>query len=142
MGADVIALLQIDDNSPKTEPPFTNDPSTWDLSGDLGLKGCKDYQFFAAIAGVRNDSDIKPLITPRGLPPTSNKHDPIFALLDELDDSVVGWLTLSEVDAALSHMSVERKALSSHVVRVLESMATLERLCGTDRVRLVFSVHD
>ena len=142
MGADIQAYLQIDDNTPADNEPFTYDPSTWDLSHDLGLCGCKDYAFFAAISGVRNATDISPLIAPRGLPPTNNTHDPIFQLRDELDEDAVGWLTLGEIQAAIDHMSVDRKLLTTHVMRVIECMATLERLVGKDRVRFVFSVHD
>ncbi len=142
MGADILAYLHIDDNSGSEQQPFTSAPSTWDLSGDVGLFGCKDYKFFAAISGIRNDSNCEPLIKPRGLPPTENQFDPINKLRDELDDSEVGWLTLSEIEAALEHMSVDRKLLSLHVSRVLECMSTLESLLGVDHVRLVFAVHD
>ncbi|WP_339909310.1 hypothetical protein [Symmachiella dynata] len=142
MSADIQAYLQIDDNTPADLEPFTYDPSTWDLSSDLGLCGCKDYAFFASISGIRNVTDISPLIALRGLPQTNNTHDPIFQLSDDLDDSAVGWLTLGEIQAAMDHMSVDRTLITSHVMRVLECMATLERLVGKDRVRLVFSVHD
>jgi hypothetical protein len=119
MGADITAFLQIDDNTPSDQAPFTNDPSTWDLSGDHGLFGCKDYCFFAAIAGISNSTGISPLFPPRGLPSNVNEHDPIN-VLREHDDSAVGWLTLSEIDAALTHMSVDRTLVSPHVTRVLE----------------------
>jgi hypothetical protein len=69
MGADITAFLLIDDNTPSDQPPFTNDPSTWDLSHDLGLGGSKDYAFFAAIGGIRNSTGIEPLFPWRGLPP-------------------------------------------------------------------------
>ena len=142
MGADIKAFIQIDDNTPSDQPPFMNDPSTWDLSGDLGLYGCKDYAFYAAISGLRNESDIEPLFPRRDLPETKNQSDPIYSLLDDIDDTFVSWLTLSEIREALTHMRVEYNKLSRHVVRVLECMETLERLHGGDRVRLVFGVHD
>ena len=141
MGADITAFLQIDDNTASDEPPFSNDSSTWDLSGDLGLCGCKGYRFFAAISGVRNSSNIEPLFTLRGLPRTY-EHDPLLQLREQLDESAVSWLTLSEIDAALDHMSTDRELISSHVARVLLCMATLESQLGADRVRLVFSIQD
>jgi hypothetical protein len=66
MGADVRAFLQIDDNTPADQPPFTNDPSTWDLTHDIGLSTGKDYEFYAAICGIRNA--------------TGNPHDPVQCL--------------------------------------------------------------
>jgi len=141
MGADIKAFIQIDDNTPRDQPPFTNDPSTWDLRWDLGLYGCKDYRFFAAISGLRNDGAIQPLFPRRGLPPTGNSFDPVLALQDE-HDSYVSWLTLTEVRSALEHMGIRYESLSNHVLRVLECMVTLERLHGQDRVRLVYAVHD
>ncbi len=142
MGADITAFIQIDDNTPPEQPPFTYDPSTWDLRWDLGLCGCKDYRFYAAISGIRNDTPTQPLFDRRGLPSINNDHDPVLALQDELDDTYVSWLTLAEIRRALDHMKVGYDSLSKHVLRVLECMATLERLLGQDRVRLVFSVHD
>lgn len=142
MGADIQAFIQIDDNTPSDQPPFTNDPSTWDLRGDIGLVGCKDHAFFAAISGVRNEYGIAPLFARRNLPDTKNKHDPIFSLLDDIDDTYVSWLTLSEIRDAIANLEVKHDDLSKHVVRVMECMATLERLNGTNRVRLVFGIHD
>ena len=142
MGADIKAFIQIDDNTPSEQPPFTNDPSTWDLRGDIGLCGCKDYKFYAAISGIRNELGIEPLFARRNLPDTKNQFDPIHSLLDDIDDTFVSWLTLSEIREAIGHMQVYYDKLSKHVLRVLESMKTLERLHGRDRVRLVFAVHD
>jgi hypothetical protein len=136
MGTSIDAFIQIDDNSPP-DAPFTNDPSTWDLRPDIGLCGCKDYAFYAAISGVRNQTGVTPLFPLRGLPPTNSDTDPI---LDLTDSSAKSWLTLSELQQALEHMSVPYSALSEHVLAVLECMATLERIYGKDRVRLVFAI--
>ena len=134
MSTDITAFLAIDDNSPPDLPPFANDPSCWDLSEDLGLRGCKDYAFYAAIAGVRNDSGKEPLIPPRGLP----KY-PTLAPFGELElDFGVGWLTLAEVEAALRHHGLDRNSLASSVQLVLNVMATVESMYGRDRVQLVF----
>ncbi len=66
MGADITAFLLIDDNTPSDQPPFTNDPLTWDLTHDLGLGGSKDYVFYAAIGGICNTTGIEPLFPWRG----------------------------------------------------------------------------
>lgn len=69
MGTGFLAYLLIDDNSPPEEPPFSGPPSYWDLTNDTGLRTCKNYVFYAAIAGVENESIIEPLIPPRGICP-------------------------------------------------------------------------
>lgn len=101
MAADITTFLQIDDNTRPEDPPFTNDPSTWDLARDYGLSSGKHYEFYAAICGVRNWSGISPLFPCRGLPATGlrdlHQH---FAT----DDPNVSWLTLSEIRQALQHM--------------------------------------
>jgi hypothetical protein len=134
MGTDIRAFLAIDDNTPSGEPTFTNDPSYWNFSEDLGLSRGKHYEFYAAIAGMRNHSGIEPLIAPRGLP----KHHPSFAVADLYDEYAVGWLTLGEIEAALEHMGIDRNVLGKPVLLVLDVMAAAERRYGKDRVRLIF----
>jgi hypothetical protein len=138
MGASITAYLQIDDNTPPDEPPFTNDPSTWDLSMDIGLATGKDYEFFAAICGVRNTSDIHPLFPCRGLPPSR------FQDLREIngDEPNVSWLTLSEIGQSFEHMQIEVSSLSRPVQMLLQTMQIAENLYGPDRVRFIFQVSD
>ena len=138
MGADFTAYVQIDDNSPSNALPFTNDPSTWDLSSDIGLASGKHYSFYAAISGVRNESGIAPLFPCRGLPPTGTQ---MLRSID-FDDPNVGWLTLSEIRQALDHMRIEIVSLKRPVQMLLRTMRSAEELYGPDRVRLVFQISD
>jgi hypothetical protein len=139
MGADITAFIQIDDNTPQDEAPFTNHPSTWDLSHDSGLAAGKHYEFYAAISGVRNQSGREPLYACRGLPPSGCETP---KSLKELEgDFNVGWLTLSEIHAALQHMGVADK-LAPSVLLLLRTMACAEEMFGKDRVRLVFQICD
>ena len=139
MGADITAFIQIDDNTPSGEPAFTNDPSTWDLSEDYRLSSGKHYTFYAALSGVRNDSGIAPLFPCRGLPPRSSKQ--IRDCIDA-DDPNVGWLTLSEIHQALSHMKIPAESLDQSVQFVLQTMQSAEEIYGAGRTRLVFKVSD
>lgn len=139
MGADVTAFIQIDDNTPQGEPPFTNDSSTWDLSEDFGLSSGKHYGFYAAICGVRNESGIPHLFPCRGLPPGSSRH--MRAHIDA-DDPNVSWLTLSEIYQALAHMKISPETLDQSVQLVLRTMQAAEDFYGRDRSRLVFRVLD
>ena len=140
MGADIKAFIQIDDNTPRNEPPFTNDPSTWDLSHDIGLAAGKHYEFYAAISGVRNQSGREPLYPCRGLPRSGCELPD--SLKELAGDFNVGWLTLSEIHAALHHMNVAIDDLNSSVLLVLRTMASAELMYGKDRVRLVFQIYD
>lgn len=139
MGADIKAFIQIDDNTPSDQPPFTNDPSTWDLSHDCGLSAGKHYEFYAAICGIRNEAAKAPLFPWRGLPRTANRHDPVQCLVGDYN---VSWLTLSEILAAFMHMDLAIDAIARPVQLVLRTMAAAEELYGRDRVRLVFQVID
>jgi hypothetical protein len=139
MGADITAFLIIDDNTPPDRPPFTNDPSTWDLTDDIGLSGSKDYAFYAAIGGIRNTTGREPLFAWRGLPAVTSTNN---RLMQMADDYNVSWLTLSEIRAALTHMGVEVSSLTRYVRLVLLAMAAAEEIHGIDRVRLVFQIID
>ncbi len=55
MSTNIRAFLAIDDNTPPEEPPFTNDPSCWDLSHDIGLSAGKTLRFYSAIVGIRDE---------------------------------------------------------------------------------------
>lgn len=98
----------------------------------------KDYHFFGAIAGVRNPTEIPPLFPPRGVPP--NVCWPIEVAIANRIFEPLGWLTLSEINAALKHHSVDRARLNQKTHIVLDIMEVLERRFGVDRVRLLFQV--
>ena len=139
MSADITAFILIDNDGSTDEPLFSNSTSTWDLSEDCRLCGCKDYKFYAAISGVRNKSGIESLFPCRGLPPNSSEK--IRARIDAADPNV-GWLTLTEIHSALEHMKVPIQSLSLSVRLVLRTMQTAEEIFGQGRTRLVFEISD
>ena len=98
MAANILAFIQFDDNTPKGEPPFTNEPNVWSLEYDYTLWGCKDYRFIAAKSGLRNETARKPLIPLRGL---ARAGSPLFQKL--VDEPFVGFLTYSEIIRCLEH---------------------------------------
>lgn len=145
MGTHIEAFICFDDNpSSRDEPPFTYDPSYWDLTNDWRFSAGHHYEFFAAIAGVRNQSGKKPLYSLRGFPPRS-PTDLMAERFNELTElwegHTVGWLTLSEIEASLNHMGISRDSLDESVLLVLEAMSTMVRRYGNDRVRLIFGIH-
>ena len=137
MAASILAFIQFDDNTPTGNPPFSCEASTWSLEWDLGLYGCKDYRFIAAISGVRNESGNPSLIPLRGAPTSS-----VRGIQELKGEPLVGWLTHSEILASLAHHAVPLKELHTSVLNVLATLESLKGKYGDDRVRLVFCVRD
>jgi hypothetical protein len=137
MAANLLAFIQFDDNTPRGEPPFSCEPSVWSLEWDLGLYGCKDYRFIAAISGVRNESEKAPLFPLRG-PPSSS----VPSIKELKDEPLVGWLTYPEILASLDHLDVSVNELHSSVLNVLGALKLLKDKYGDERVRLLFAIRD
>jgi hypothetical protein len=147
MGAEMTAFIEYDTTPDvwcATEPipaPFSFESGEpFSLTGGGGLyTGSKDYRFFAAIAGVRNETGIPPLIPLRGAPP--NPSLKVLAALDsrkELADYCTGWLRLSEINAALEHQHTDRNLLNFETKSILAIMGVLVQRLGDEWVRLVF----
>jgi hypothetical protein len=119
--------------------PFSDGNYVWSLTHEEGLYVGKDYLFFAAIAGVRNRSKIKPLYPPRGVPTVMSPPVRMFFENDPSTPDDAGWLTLTEIHKALDYMKVDEGKLSFETQTHLATMAYIERRLGKDRVRLVFA---
>lgn len=137
MAANIIAFIQFDDNTPRTDAPFSCDPSVWSMEWDLGLYGCKDYRFVAAISGVRNEGEKTSLFPLRGSP-----NSGVPGIKELKDEPLTGWLTHSEILASLDHLGISVNELHSSVLNVLGAMKLLKDKYGDNRVRLVFSIRD
>jgi hypothetical protein len=135
MGANIYAFIQFDDNTPQGGIPFTNEPSLWNLEWDLGLWGCKDYDFIGAISGIRNQSDKSPLIPLRGCPTGSST-----TLKDLHGEPFVRFLSYSEILRCLEHHNILLDHLHRSVQNVLCALSMLSERYGDDRVRLVFRI--
>jgi hypothetical protein len=119
------------------QPPFAEGNNIESLpEWDRLVHVSKDYHFFGAIAGVRNQTEIPSLFSLRGEPP--NVCWPIAVAIAHKQFEPVGWLTLSEINAALDHHSVDRALLNDKTLIILDIMEVLERRFGVDRVRLLF----
>jgi len=142
MAARIYALIEYDDsNAPEAFSGPTD--RVIDFTEYVALWGGKDYDFFAAISGMRNRFGIPPLFPPRGLPFGVNDQvrKGILSFFSE-DYPGIGWLTLDQIDSALSHMGIKRENLSLEVNVVLGCMQVLVNAIGNQRVRLVFAVDD
>ncbi len=145
MGATIYAFIEYDDSplyypADSVPPPFAQETDrVIDLTTNVGLSHAKDDLFMGAIGGPRNPRGITPLIRRRGLPANVN-----WRIAEEFDrdDPMVGWLTLPEVEAAMSHARLDRDELSYGVQVTLGIMSLLQARLGSDRVRLVFEMSD
>ena len=98
----------------------------------------KEYDFFAAIAGVRNRFGTPPLIPPRGVP--AHVSWPARRYFEDYGDDVAGWLHLSEIERCIRHMGVQRSSLGFEVEIALDFMARLAARLSDPHVRLVFNI--
>src|SRR5688500_9104408 len=76
---------------PLGDPRWTDDH----LHGIL-FETEKEYDFFAAIAGVRSRFEKAPLIPPRGVP--AHLSWPALQYFEHRAEGVAGWLHLSEIE--------------------------------------------
>ena len=121
--------------------PFSAVPDAIDLTRFTLFRSGKDYRFLGAISGIRNQTNHEPLYRLRGLPsPMSSEASCGLAKLFDPDYSGLGWLTLCEIERAVSHMGFVHDELSLETNAILQMMTYLERQLGPDRVRLVFGV--
>jgi hypothetical protein len=145
MGATLYAFIEYDD-SPEYYPagsvpePFSQETDrVIDLTMNVGLSHAKDYRFMGAIGGPRNPDGVVPLTRPKGLP--SNVNWRIAEAFDG-EDPMVGWLTLPEIEAAMTHARLDREELSHGLLVTLDIIRLLQDRLGADRVRLVFEMSD
>ncbi len=124
------------EDSLPTLKPFVDNNSVWNLNHDA-LNWVKDYRFFSALAGVRNEENgIEPLFPPRGLPP----HCDSFVKEEiESQEPPYSWLLADELVAALEHANQVHDQLSVPAQILIETVAHLAKRCGSDRVRIVFA---
>ena len=137
MAANFLGFIQFDDNTPPDETPFSCEASVWSMEWDIGLYGCKDYGFIAAISGVRKENKKAPLIPLRGAP---NSAAPGIKELQ--GEPLTGWLNYSEIVSCLEHFGVSANELAPSVLNVLGAMKLLKDRYGDNRVRLVFAIRD
>ncbi len=99
----------------------------------------KEYDFFAAIAGVRSRFNKQPLILPRGVP--SNLSWAAQRYFEDYgDEGAAGWLHLSEIDLCVEHMGPEPLYFGFEVKVAMEVMRLLVNRLNDAHVRLVFNI--
>lgn len=98
----------------------------------------KEYDFFAAIAGVRSRFDKSPLIRPRGVPPEIG--GPARLYFGHRGAECAGWLHLSEIDQCIRHVSTGSFCTGFELDVALEFMRSLAARLTDPHVRLVFDI--
>ncbi len=115
-------------------------PARWADDHLLGIlfETDKEYDFFAAIAGVRSRFERSPLISLCGVP--SNLSWPAQCYFKDFGEEVTGWLHLSEIEACIRHMEAPDFAVDFELEIALSLMRTLVSKLSDPHVRLVFDI--
>ena len=139
MGANLELFIEFDDSDAE---PFTSDiDGVIDFSNSISITHCKPYELMQAIAGVRGDTSIKPLIDPRGFPQTINPQ-----VGKHINDfygpgyKTAGWLRYSELMACLKHANLDPSTQKESIQLVFDILRQTKELYGDDRVRLTFII--
>lgn len=100
----------------------------------------KEYEFFAAICGERNASDIDCLVKARGWPERISLEAKRYESDYGTTPGLCGWLNPSEVHACLKHMQTPSKHLGFEVHTAIHLLDHLASQLGDKNVRLLFSL--
>ena len=100
----------------------------------------KEYDFFAAIAGVRSRFSKPALVPLRGSP--MNRSRAANDYFGTHDDHLAGWLHLSEIDRCIADVPDGTFSTGFELDVALGLMRTLVPKLGDSHVRLVFNIED
>ena len=109
------------------DPKVPLGPPRWDddhLHGVL-FQTDKEYDFFAAIAGVRNRFSKPSLIPRRGTP--RNLSYPARRYFEDFGDECAGWLHLSEIDRCVEGWMNHLRRTSNHKPPITITQPWLKR---------------
>ena len=124
----------------ESDPPAVAGPPRWaddHLIGGLFATD-KEYDFFAAVAGVRSRFDRPSLFPLRGVP--ANLSGPAHMLFDYFGPTTAGWLHPSEIERAVAHITDGRFHIGEELRYGLEVMRSMVARFGDAHVRLVFNI--
>lgn len=107
------------------------------LNGIL-FQADKEYDFFAAIAGVHSRFNKPPLIPPRGVP--AHLSSPAEWYFERFGNQLAGWLHLSEIEQAISHVGGHPLCMGFELETALDLMGRLVARLSDPHVRLVFGI--
>jgi hypothetical protein len=127
-----IVFLEIDDNTPANEPPFTNDVSVWDFSEDLNLQTRTGTEVFRKLHLAVNKSVF------RGYPKrAASATRKTFG--DLVESAEVTWITADELPADRTWLPSGNSSVEHSIQMLFETFDTAARHFGPNRVRLVFA---
>ena len=141
MGANMTAIIEWTHDSQCSATPSLIE-ARWDddhLHGIL-FDTDKEYDFFAAVAGVRNRFGKQPLIELRGVP--ENLSSPAKFHFRTSDGVNAGWLHYSEIQKCLERLEVPASNVGFELRFALGMMKQLVARLGDAHVRMVFDIFD
>lgn len=109
-------------------------PMTWECFAK-GLRACRWYPMYAAMADVRNDGTVEPISPPRGMPDDASRD--AIEFIEQASDHSYTWLTVAEYREALTRATRTNPDVPTEW-HVLETMLlALEGAYGVVDVRVV-----
>ncbi len=127
-----IAVLEIDDNTPRDLEPFTNGVSMWSFRSDFNLATRTAAETFRAIHEAIDHSRFRGY--PKNVASATVKLFDAFVTPDE-----VTWLTGAELATASDLLPKGPDSVCKTLRMVFEIVEVAARHFGADRVRLVFA---
>lgn len=125
-------VLEIDDNTPADQKPFTNDVSLWDFSEDLNLHTRTAAEVFRKLHDAVDSSAF------RGYPERATRATrELFGGLFE--SSEITWITAAEIPPDRVWLPTGDSSVERSVRMLFETLDVAARHFGADRVRLVFA---
>ena len=143
MGASMTGIIEWTHDAQCAVSPganFTLGQPRWsdDYLHGILFKTDKEYDFFAAIAGVRSRFSRSRLIAPRGLP--ESLSSPALRYFEDNGTECAGWLHQSEIDRCIRHMEADPFYTDFELDVAMDLMRTLVAKLGDAHVRLVFNI--
>jgi hypothetical protein len=125
-------VLEIDDNSPADQKPFTNDPSMWSFSNDFNLRTRTGAEVFRKLHAMVGSSTF------RGYPerPARATRELFDGLVEPAE---ITWLTASELPVDRGWRPTGDSPVEQSLRMLFETFELAARRFGADRVRLVFA---
>jgi len=141
MGASMAGIIEWthDAQCARTDPRIALGEPRWgeDHLNGIVFQTDKEYDFFAAIAGVRSRFNKPPLIPLRGVP--AHLSSPGRWCFEEFGYEIAGWLHLSEIEQAIRR-GADPLLMGFELETALELMGRLVARLSDPHVRLVFAI--
>jgi hypothetical protein len=125
-------VLEIDDNTPANQKPFTNDVSMWSFADDLNVQTRTGAEVFRKLHASTGSSTF------RGYPERAARatRETFDGLVEPTE---VTWVTAAELPVDRGWLPAGDSQVERSLRMMFEAFELAARQFGADRVRLVFA---